>query len=124
MDKSKIFVGFSTAHASKKRSWALYDIDLIKQDLKNHFYTRKGERPMRPTFGCAIWDLIGEQLTNDVVELCHNEVERIISLDTRVERRGDIKIDIIQNGLVVSVDLYYRPYDIVEKFRLQFEKRQ
>ena len=39
------YKGFSTLAGVKSNQ--LYDLDLIKQDLINHFYTRKGERVIR-----------------------------------------------------------------------------
>ena len=123
MATQRIFVGFSTRAASDSRSWVLYDTDLIKQDLLNHFHTRKGERVMRPTFGCSIWDLIGEQLTPDVKEEVREEVERIIALDSLVQNRG-VYVDSSDHSIVVLVDLYYRPYDIVERFKIVFDQRQ
>ncbi len=123
MDKEKIFVGFSTIGNSNNRSWTLYDIELIKKDLLNHFHTRKGERVMRPTFGCAIWELIGEQMTESVVEQCRTEVERIVNLDSRVVVRN-IYVDTMEHGIIVIADLYYRPFDIVDQFRITFESRQ
>lgn len=123
MANERIFVGYSTRGTSDSRSWVLYDIDLIKQDLLNHFHTRKGERVMRPEFGCSIWDLIGEQLTPSVKDDVREEVERIIALDTRVTSRG-VYVDSSDHTIVVVVDLYYRPYDIVDRFKIVFDSRQ
>ena len=36
------YKGFSSSNA--KNGYKLYDIDLVKQDLINHFYIRKGEK--------------------------------------------------------------------------------
>lgn len=123
MADERFFTGFSTLGTSKSRSWVLYDLDLIKRDLLNHFHTRLGERVMRPTFGCAIWDYLYEQLTPDVVERVETEVTRIVNLDTRTEARS-IKVQTHEHGIVVIVDLYYRPYDMAEQFRIEFDARQ
>lgn len=117
------FIGYSTIDPSRNRSWVLYDKDLIKRDLLNHFYTKKGERVMRPTFGCSIWEMIYEQLTPDIVEKCRLEVERIVTLDSRIEAKS-INVMSSQNGIVIMVDMYYRPFDVVERLRIEFENRQ
>ena len=39
-----------------------YDLDLARQDLLNHFNTRKGERIMLPEFGSIVWDMLFEPL--------------------------------------------------------------
>ena len=36
------------------KKFSITDIELIKQDLFNHFYTRQGERLMNPTYGTII----------------------------------------------------------------------
>lgn len=123
MANERIFVGFSTRGTSDSRSWVLYDIDLIKQDLLNHFHTRKGERVMRPLFGCSIWDLIGEQLTPDIKDQVREEVERIVALDSRVSNRG-VYVDSNDHTITVLVDLFYREYDIVDRFKITFDSRQ
>ena len=53
-----LFKGFSTVQGPKTRK--LHDIELAKQDLKNHFHTKRGERVMKPSFGSMIWQLMFE----------------------------------------------------------------
>jgi len=50
------YKGFSSVNASNFGN-KLFDFDLIKQDILNHFNTKKGERLMNPNFGSIIWDL-------------------------------------------------------------------
>lgn len=119
----RYFTGFSTIGSSQNRSWVLHDIDLIKRDLLNHFHTRKGERVLRPTYGCSIWEYIHEQLTPDVVERIGDEVERVVNLDSRTEMRN-FDVQTYRNGIVILVDLFYRPYDMVSQLRIEFEARQ
>ena len=38
--------------------YTLVDSALVKRDLLNTFYTKKGERLMRPNYGSIIWDLL------------------------------------------------------------------
>ena len=54
-----LFKGFSTVD-KVRAPYTLTDADLVKRDLLNHFYTRIGERVMRPTFGSVIWDYLME----------------------------------------------------------------
>ena len=118
-----IFAGYSTATPGKSRSWALYDFDLINRDLMNIFMTRLGERLMRPTYGCSIWDYVGEQLTPDVVEAIENEAERIVSLDTRLSFQS-IEISTTNNGIIILIRMLYIPYNTVASFQAAFEVRQ
>ncbi len=121
--EKKYFIGYSTIGNRTTRNWTLYDLDLIKRDLLNHFQTRVGERLMRPTFGCEIWNYIHEPLTPDIVSLIENEVTRIVNLDARTEVRK-IRVQTYEHGVVVLTDLFYRPFDMVDRFRIEFDARQ
>lgn len=91
-NKSRIFVGYSSVDTSIKGTlWA--DLDLIKRDLVNHFYTRKGERVMNPNFGCVIWDLMFEPMTQDNIQAILDDCYSIVTSDGRVSINN---IDIIQ----------------------------
>jgi phage baseplate assembly protein W len=117
------FIGYSTLAPEKNRSWVLYDRELIKRDLLNHFHTRKGERVMRPTYGCAIWDWLFDQFTTELISRCQEEVERIVSIDSRIELRS-VNINTFDHGIIVEPSIYYRPFDVVERMRIEFEIRQ
>jgi phage baseplate assembly protein W len=77
------YKGFSTVDPTQEGN-NLFDIDLIKQDIINHFNTKRGERVMKPEFGSIIWDLIMEPLTDDTTELLKNDIKTICTADPRV----------------------------------------
>lgn len=122
---NRTFVGFSTINdsATTKRTWALYDIDLIKRDLLNHFHTRKGERVMRPTFGCTIWDKLMEPMSAGLRQEIVEETYRICSLDTRIAVK-DVNVRHNDHQIIVSMDLIYIPFQSVENFQISFDRRQ
>lgn len=120
----RTFVGFSTnAEKSGRRSWVLFDTDLIKRDLYNHFYTRIGERVMRPDFGCRIWEYIMEPNVDMVRQDILNEVERVVRLDVRLDVR-DIRLFEKDHTIIVVCTLVYRPFQTSEVFQLSFDRRQ
>ena len=96
------YKGFSTVAGVKSNQ--LYDIDLIKQDLTNHFYTRKGERVMNPNFGSIIWDMLYEPLDaankDEIVEDC----KVIIAKDPRVELQ-DLNVMEYESGLRINIGI-------------------
>ena len=69
IQKKLLFRGFSSTGNNKS---VLTDIEITKQDLINHFQTRKTERVMFPNFGSIIWDRIFDQfnefLRDEIVE--------------------------------------------------------
>ena len=52
-----LFKGMSTVDRSGP-PYSIVDAELVKRDLLNELYTKKGERVMRPNFGCIVWDLL------------------------------------------------------------------
>lgn len=121
MANKRLFVGFSTQNLSG-RDWTLYDIDLIKQDLLNHFYTRRGERLMLPTYGTIIWDMLFEPFTDSVRNAIIADVKRVISREPRVTLI-DLKVANEEQGIIIAVDLKYSPWDVVDSFNVNFDRR-
>jgi phage baseplate assembly protein W len=120
-----LFKGFSTfpnGTNTLSRNWTLYDLELVKRDLLNHFHTRRGERAMMPTYGCLIWDLLFEPLTESNVELIVEEARRVINADSRV-RIETLNVTEVEQGLVVSFVLYFEPWGVVENFSVEFDRR-
>ena len=78
-----IFKGFSTVDKIRA-PYSLFDQELIKRDLLNEFYTRKGERLMKPNFGSIIHDLLMEPEDSITDEEIRDDIERICDKDPRV----------------------------------------
>lgn len=113
------YKGFSSSATNK--NFKLYDIDLVKQDILNHFHIRKGEKLENPDFGTIIWDVLFEQLTDDVKELIAKDVEEIINYDPRVAVNG-VSIDSTEQGIQITADLTYLPFNISERMSLNFDR--
>lgn len=119
----KFFKGFSTIGVERSRSWLLTDIELIKRDLYNHFYTRMGERVMRPDFGCKIWDYLMDQPTPKVRQDIINEVLRVCAADTRVENLNTLIID-LPKGIRIEITLNYIGMNVIDTFFMDFQAQQ
>jgi phage baseplate assembly protein W len=117
---SKTYKGFSTVSGDTK-SFALYDLALIKQDIINHFYTRQGERLENPTFGTIIWDILFEPLTEEIKELIVKNVEDIINYDPRVAAE-QIIVTAYESGIQIECRLAYMPYNIQETLTFRFDQ--
>jgi phage baseplate assembly protein W len=113
------YKGFSSSETSK--NFKLYDINLVKQDLINHFYIRKGEKLENPEFGTVIWDMLFEPFTPDVKEIIAKDVEAIINYDPRFAVT-EINIDSTDQGMRIQADLVYIPFNITERMTLNFDK--
>lgn len=100
----------------------VYDFDLIKQDILNHFNTRKGERVMNPTFGSIIWDLIFEPLTPQVRELLTTDITEICNFDPRVSPL-EIKINEYEQGYLVEITLMLKNTNETSTLRVAFDQK-
>ena len=117
---SKTYKGFSSVSADSK-SYSLYDLALIKQDIINHFHIRQGERLENPTFGTIIWDVLFEPLTEDLKQLITKNVEQIINYDPRVNANSVI-VTTYESGLQIECTLTYLPYNIQESLQFKFDQ--
>lgn len=116
---SKTYRGFSTLTGSN--SFALYDLQLIKQDLINMFHIRMGERLEQPEFGTIVWDLIFEPLTEDLKNAVVKNIEEIINYDPRI-RAEQVIVTTYQYGIQIECLLTYFPYNIQEALQLKFDQ--
>lgn len=121
--RSQVFVGFSSIDTDRTGVSKLYDIALIDRDLLNAFYTRRGERVMRPDWGCRIWEWLMDPLTPLLHDQIIAEVVRICQLDSRTSVL-DTKVYEYQNGLRIEMTLNYQPFNVVNSFTVTFETRQ
>lgn len=113
------YKGFSSKESSK--NYKLYDIDLVKQDLINHFYIRKGEKLENPEFGTVIWDMLFEQFTEDVKNIIAKDVEDIINYDPRITV-NEVQIDTTDQGIRIQADIVYIPFNVNERMTFNFDK--
>jgi len=119
MATKTLFNGFTTTQGPKIRK--LHDIDLAIQDLRNHFYTKKGERIMDPEFGSIIWGLMFEPWDDTVEAAVKDDCTDIVSKDPRWALE-EISTYSNQNALSVQIKVKYQPTDKVEVLALEFDR--
>ena len=111
--------GFSSNET--KNNFKIYDIELVKRDLMNHFYIRKGEKLENPDFGTIIWDMLFENFTPQVKDLITKDVEKIINYDPRIKVNA-VSIDSTDQGLRIQADIVYLPFNVNERMMFDFDK--
>ncbi len=116
----KTYKGFSTVNTDSE-NFALYDFQLIQQDLLNHFHTRQGERLMNPEFGTIIWDLLFEPLTEQLKDLIVQNVNTIINYDPRISA-SEVSVSQYNTGIQLECVLTYLPYNISQSMQLKFDQ--
>ena len=116
----KTYKGFSTVNPDTT-GFQLYDIQLVKQDIINHFHIRQGELLSNPNFGTIIWDRLYEPLTENLKQVITENVGNIINYDPRVTVTS-VTVDQYESGLQIDCTLVFLPYNIAENMQLTFDQ--
>ncbi len=103
-----LYKGYSTYEYQQTKRFMLTDVDLVKMDLLNHIYTRKGERVMMPNFGTRIPDLPFEPLDQITLDILEEDLRAVFAFDPRVTL---LELQIIpyydNNAIIASARLLY-----------------
>jgi phage baseplate assembly protein W len=122
-NQKRYFLGFSTIGVEQAGSTALADVALIRRDLLNHFFTRVGERVMRPEWGCRIWEMLMEPATDMQFAAIREEAIRVCESDPRVGVTN-IRVAQLGDGIRVELDLIYKPDQVMDTLAVDFEKNE
>jgi len=114
----RIYRGFSSNNPNA-RNGVLYDADIIKQDIYNHFMTAKGERVMMPEFGSIIWDYLYEPLDETNKQIIEADARDIISQDPRVQLTG-FKLQSFEHGVILDIELKILSQDFTTAMAIEF----
>ena len=120
--RTQLFKGFSTVGRDFE-DVALYDYELVRADLLNHFNISKGEKLENPEVGTIIWDSIFEPNTQATSDAIIADVRSIIEQDPRVELES-VDVDYFEHGLQVSMSVLYRQLNVQEQLSLNFDETQ
>lgn len=119
-----IYKGFSSENYHRIKSFKLNDLNLVKQDLLNHIFTRKSERIKMPTFGTRIPDMEFEGLTEETLEIIRSDIETVFRYDPRVEI---ISLSVVplfgENSVLVIAELKYIELNMVDKMDVTIDLR-
>ena len=110
--------GFSTIEQVKK--FKLTDLELVKQNLFNHFTIRKGEKLMQPNFGSVIWSMMFEPLNEETKNLIQADVKKVVGYDPRT-RVNNVIITQFDHGVQLDIEMEYLPTNQADTLRLSFD---
>lgn len=116
----KSYKGFSTV-SNQSEGFSLYDFELIKQDIINHFHIRRGEKLSDPDFGTIIWDTLFEPFTEDIKQAIVDDVTTIVNYDPRINAES-VVVDTYDSGIQIECVLSYIPYNISETLQFKFDQ--
>lgn len=114
-----LYRGYSSYEYQNSKTFNLTDVELVKMDLLNHMFTRRGERVMMPRFGTRIPDLAFEPMDDITLMVLEEDLRAVVNFDPRVEL---VNMRIIpspdENRVVASLDLFYIELDMVDTLDL------
>ena len=95
------------------------------QAIRHRLLTQKGELYSHPAYGCDLYKLLGQSMTNTTVELARLYVVDAINQDPRVDKilKVDITPERLNNALKISIVLTtivsHEPLNIVYDYYLE-----
>ena len=101
-------------------SMSEYETD-IKEAIRIILSTSKGERVMRPEFGCSIHDFVFSVMNMATLTLIENSVKEALTLwDPRVQvTKVDVSSEAIAQGKLM-IDIEYRVRSTNNRFNLVY----
>jgi len=109
-----LYRGYSSFEYQKNKTFALADVELVKLDLLNHIFTRRGERVMMPTFGTRIPDLPFEPLDEITLGILQEDLNTVFRFDPRVELLSLVVTpEYDNNRIICSARLLYIELNVV-----------
>jgi phage baseplate assembly protein W len=118
--RNGLYRGYSSFEFESIGSFKINDVELIKLDLLNHIFTRRGERVMMPRFGTIIPDLVFEPLDPETIDQVDSELRTVFDYDPRVEL---LDLNIVTNGNTITAGCLIRcvELDVTELMNLNIE---
>lgn len=117
-----LYKGFSSFEFQRKKTFKINDIELVKLDLLNHIFTKRGERVMMPNFGTVIPEMVFEPLDETTVDIVESEVTRVLNFDPRVEiLEMQVQPDYDQGSLYVGARVLYIELNRVDNLELNIQ---
>lgn len=128
----KLYKGISFVRYKDRKSLALGDIELVKQDILNHISTKLRERRMEPSFGTTIPLLPFEPMTDDTLFTIQEDLTNVVNYDPRVtfNTSGPLSQglalypDFDENIVTAVIDLFFVELDISEQLTINLNLNQ
>ena len=121
MALNRIFKGYSSEEASSINDSVLYDIDLIKRDITNHFSIKRGEKLENPNFGTTIPWLLFEPFSDEIEKAIEEDVINIFTYDPRVRLNVvEVLKDYDRQSITVNCEVTYVPFNVTDGISWEF----
>jgi phage baseplate assembly protein W len=116
---SYTYRGFSTVSKYSQKKFKLNNHELIKQDILNAVYTKEGDRPMQPTYGCIVWNKLFDNLKSTDVESIATNIQSLIGSDPRITI-ASIDVSQSNNSITLTLVIQYTDTNEIETMKVDF----
>jgi len=120
-----LYKGFSFKNWQSSKSFTLTDVDLVKRDLLNHIFTRRGDRVGQRGFGTIIQDLLFEPFDDNTTVLISDQIRAVIAFDPRVvllsEDDYQLNADYETGVLQIKANLFFVELDLTNILHINLE---
>ncbi len=108
-----LYKGYSSYEYQRNKTFSINDVELVKLDLLNHIFTRRGERVMMPNFGTRIPDLPFEPLDPITLDILEEDLRSVFNFDPRVQLLRLIITPLYdENAVTATAELLYIELDM------------
>ena len=109
------YKGFSSYEFERANTFKILDQELVKLDLLNQIFTRKGERVMMPNYGSIVPDIVFEPLDETTLDILEEDLVTVVNFDPRVDLlEFNLEPDYDNNSVAVHMQLLYIELDLVD----------
>lgn len=116
------YVGFSSLEFQNNKNFILRDVNLIKQDLLNNIFTRRGERVMMFNYGTRIPDLISDPLDDTSIFIIEQDLAQVFDNDPRVQL---LELNVVplydQSSVMVFATVSYIYLNFTDRFDISIQ---
>ena len=120
-----LYKSFSFKNWQSSKSFTLTDVDLVKRDLLNHIFTRRGDRVGQRGFGTIIQDLLFEPFDDNTTVLISDQIRAVIAFDPRVvllsEDDYQLNADYETGVLQIKANLFFVELDLTNILHINLE---
>lgn len=116
-----LYKGMSSFSFTKKGdSFSLTNYNLVKRDLLNAIFTKKGSVPKNRNFGTSISTLLFRPLTEEIVSQVQTEIEAVIRNEPRIYAINlNLQPNFVSKSLYVNMEFgYVETKEIVDSLEL------
>jgi phage baseplate assembly protein W len=96
------------------------DLELVKQNLFNHFNIRKGEKLMQPGFGSQVWSMMFEPLNEETKSMLIADVKKVVGYDPRTKVTS-VVVTQFDYGIQLEIEMEYLPSNQSDTLILSFD---